>query len=90
MKPITIYHVDDDQDELEFFNQIATDLGHTNKSFASGADLLECINAGGRPDIIFVDIYMPRMTGLEVATLLRDFSSMAETPIIALRACRAK
>ncbi len=84
MKSILIYHVDDDSDELEFFNRILTDLGYESKSFTSGRELLDCIDAGGQPDIIFVDIFMPRMTGLEVATLLRDFSSMAVTPIVAV------
>lgn len=84
MKSITVFHVDDDQDELDFFNQIITDLGHRCKSFTSGNELLQCIDAGGAPDMIFVDIYMPKITGLEVASLLRDFSSMAETPIVAV------
>jgi len=84
MKSLLVYHVDDDEDEIIFFNQIMTDLGHNSRSFTNGRDLLNCIDDGAQPDIIFVDIYMPKMTGLEVATLLRDFSSMAETPIIAV------
>lgn len=84
MKSMLVYHVDDDEDELDFFGQIITDLGHTHVPFSNGSDLLECIDDRNRPDIIFLDIYMPKMTGLEVATLLRDFSSMAQTPIIAV------
>jgi CheY-like chemotaxis protein len=38
------------------------------------------------PDVVILDMMMPRMTGLEVLTALRQDEDLAETPIIVLTA----
>jgi CheY-like chemotaxis protein len=39
-----------------------------------------------RPDVIILDVMMPRLTGLEVLTTLRQEEGLADTPVIVLTA----
>jgi DNA-binding LytR/AlgR family response regulator len=42
------------------------------RGFTSGSAALECFTDGKGADIVFLDIVMPEMSGVEVATRLRD------------------
>lgn len=39
-----------------------------------------------RPDVVILDMMMPRMTGLEVLTAIRREKDLADTPVIVLTA----
>jgi CheY-like chemotaxis protein len=39
-----------------------------------------------RPDVVILDMMMPRMTGLEVLGALRQEKDLADTPVIVLTA----
>ena len=39
-----------------------------------------------RPDVVILDVMMPRRSGLEVLTALRQEKELAETPVIVLTA----
>ncbi len=51
-----------------------------------GIRALEHIEKKGKPDLILLDIMMPRMSGYEVCRKIRDQHSAAELPIIMLTA----
>ncbi len=52
---------------------------------SNGKDALACVEEK-QPDLLILDVMMPRMSGLEVCQVLRDTYSPAELPIILLTA----
>lgn len=48
----------------------------------SGPDALEIIRSDWRPDLVLLDIVMPRMDGIEVCKIIRDDSNLKEIPVI--------
>ncbi|MGB2927233.1 MAG: ATP-binding protein, partial [Limnothrix sp.] len=52
----------------------------------NGFEALELIESGVKPDIVLLDIMMPRMTGYEVCRKLRERYDIGELPIVMLTA----
>lgn len=52
----------------------------------NGQEALDLINQGFKPDIILLDVMMPKITGYEVCQQIRQTYSAAELPIILLTA----
>ncbi|NER28041.1 MAG: ammonium transporter [Symploca sp. SIO1C4] len=52
----------------------------------NGIEALEMIEQGFKPDLILLDVMMPRMTGYEVCEKLRDYFSANELPVVMLTA----
>jgi CheY-like chemotaxis protein len=90
MKQCAISHrvlvVDDSRDVADMLVEVFTQHGHQASAAYSGAQGLAAIDAFA-PDVVFMDLSMPDMSGFEVAATLRDkgprefaliaFSSMA-------------
>jgi len=53
---------------------------------SNGLEALEFIESGIKPDIVLLDIMMPRMTGYEVCRQLREKYSLDELPVVMLTA----
>lgn len=53
---------------------------------SNGIEALEVIERGFKPDLILLDVMMPKMTGLEVCQKLRDVFPATEVPILMLTA----
>ncbi|MEM1426175.1 MAG: adenylate/guanylate cyclase domain-containing protein, partial [Cyanobacteria bacterium P01_H01_bin.130] len=53
---------------------------------SSGQEALELIQKGFRPDLVLLDVMMPRMSGYEVARRLREQFAANEMPIVMLSA----
>jgi two-component system sensor histidine kinase ChiS len=53
---------------------------------SNGMEALEVIERGFKPDLILLDVMMPKMTGLEVCQKLRDVFPATEVPILMLTA----
>lgn len=74
-KPLKIFIADDDADDREFLKFLfeKNDSFEIVGCFESGAQVISEIGQGNVPDILLIDMYMPRMTGTEVLTeLLQD------------------
>jgi two-component system, sensor histidine kinase ChiS len=52
----------------------------------NGIEALEIIDKGFKPDLILLDVMMPKMTGYEVTEKLRERFSASELPILLLTA----
>jgi len=59
--------------------------GYTLLKVASGEEALE-IAARDKPDLVLMDIHLPKMNGFEVTRKLRENPAFSHTPIIALTA----
>ncbi|KGO91975.1 response regulator [Flavobacterium subsaxonicum] len=82
---LTIFYADDDQDDLEFFKEIVGEIGeHYNVvTQSNGEELLKAINnPPPHPYVVFLDINMPGITGLEVLKKLRADNQHKELPVV--------
>jgi two-component system sensor histidine kinase ChiS len=83
---IQVLIVDDDPINLRVAANHLTLEDISTKTVSSGVDALELIEQGLEPDIILLDIMMPKMTGYEVCEKLRQTYEPSELPIIMLTA----
>jgi len=66
-KNVRILAVDDDEDVLSYFNEIAQDLDLMCNTATSGEEALKLIEKKGGYDIYFIDWKMPGMDGIQLA-----------------------
>ena len=78
-----IYYLDDDNDDLNFFKEIAHDLGHEVATFTYGQEMLYALHHEAvKPDIIFLDIHMPILNGEEILNVIRKDHDFKYIPIV--------
>ncbi|MEC4984976.1 MAG: ATP-binding protein [Oscillatoria sp. PMC 1068.18] len=61
-------------------------LNYAVKETASGIEALDLINHGYQPDLILLDVMMPKMTGYAFCQVIRQKYTAAELPIVLLTA----
>src|SRR5690349_18545432 len=78
-----IWLCDDDPDDHYVFREALTQAmpGALLTIFSSGSELLEALRLG-QPDVLFLDINMPHINGLEVLEKIRSQAALAELRII--------
>lgn len=79
-KGLHILVVDDERAIRRFLRASLTTHGHTVLEAANGSEAL-AVAAEQRPDIIFLDLGLPDLDGIEVTRQLREWT---QTPIIVL------
>lgn len=77
-----VYFTDDDQDDLDIMLEIGNAMGFDCKTFSHGADLLSEMHSMSRPDVVFLDIEMPRLNGYEVIAEMRSELEFVTIPFI--------
>ncbi len=75
--------VDDDPSIREMLSSIFQAQGHYVTTAADGQEGLETIRSV-RPNLIFLDLMMPRLDGYEVLDLLKEDESLQKIPVIIL------
>jgi twitching motility two-component system response regulator PilH len=78
-----ILAVEDEPDQLELLVQLLTEEGFTLDTAANGLEALHKI-ARSRPDLIVLDVAMPKMNGFTLCEKLRDEPDTAAIPILLL------
>jgi len=80
--PTGVILVVDDQDfNLRLLEALLTPLGHTVRFAIDGIDCLEKVQAE-KPDLILLDIMMPRMDGFETAARLKGNPESRNIPVV--------
>jgi len=85
--------VDDDEDIRDALALILTTHGYRVVGAFDGVDALEQLrnSADGAPALVFLDLMMPRLNGVELAKELRSRAETRDVPIVVLsgdnRAC---
>ncbi|WP_264537541.1 response regulator [Flavobacterium sp. N1736] len=84
---MTIFIIDDDKDDRELFQEgiESLDLELTYMEAKNGVDALEKLNAlelRQIPDLIFLDLNMPIMTGEEFLTEVKNNAKFKNIPVI--------
>ncbi|WP_254564096.1 ATP-binding protein [Oscillatoria sp. HE19RPO] len=78
--------VDDEPVNLQVLVNHLSVQNYAITQASNGMDALEVIERGFKPDLILLDVMMPKMTGLEVCQKLRDVFPATEVPILMLTA----
>jgi len=78
--------VDDEPINLQVLTNHLTVQGYAVTSTTSGWETLNLLAEGFRPDLILLDVMMPKMTGYEVLRFVRDQYQANELPVMLLTA----
>lgn len=65
--PSTVLIVEDDPDVREYASLVLEDYGYRVLSAADGPSALRLLRSAGRVDVLFTDVVMPGLDGIEVA-----------------------
>jgi CheY-like chemotaxis protein len=85
MKTCSVLLVDDFEDGLEMYQEYLAYRGFHVVVARSGEETIAQARLH-RPDVILLDVRMPRMTGTGAVRILRADPSFVNTPIVALTA----
>lgn len=81
----TVLVADDDPSILDFTSRVVTKAGHRVVRADRGDLALELVRKE-RPQLVFLDVLMPGLDGLEVCKAIRADATLARTPVILLSA----
>jgi len=84
--PKTIYLADDDEDDCSFFAEALSEI-HAKVSFIickNGEELMQLLHEPPRPqpDIIFLDLNMPKKNGYECLKEIRNNATFKNAPVV--------
>jgi two-component system alkaline phosphatase synthesis response regulator PhoP len=82
---ISILLVDDNEQNLELMAAYIEELGCQMHMARDGVEALEQVSAH-RPDLILLDVMMPRMSGFQVCKKLKSDDATREIPIVMVTA----
>lgn len=78
---------EDERDIRELIVFTLTFAGHTVTQAANGAEVVEiALNATTKPDLIMMDVRMPRMTGYEACRQIKSVPALRDIPVVFLSA----
>ena len=78
-----VFLIDDDSEEAELFAEAIGRIGSSIELmyFENGLDALAALNHA-KPDLIFLDLNMPLLSGKEVLKMLRERKDSSKIPIV--------
>jgi CheY-like chemotaxis protein len=82
---IKLFLIDDDEDDRELFQIALEDLSfaHSYADASGGHEALKILRSGEFvPDVIFLDLNMPLMSGRECLQELKNNSQLAHIPVV--------
>ena len=84
-KPLKILLIEDDSDDREIFSLVMKSIHPFSETdnAVDGLDALDKLKRDGyNPDLIFLDLNMPRMHGLECLQEIRRIERLSRRPVI--------
>ena len=81
----TVLVVDDNQENLELLQAYLEDIDCEAVSARDGLEALDIVN-DNPPDLILLDVMMPKMSGFEVCKRLKNDPKTSDIPIIMVTA----
>ncbi|PKL36223.1 MAG: histidine kinase [Spirochaetae bacterium HGW-Spirochaetae-1] len=85
-KKMTVLVVDDDPVNLQVLENHLVLNDYLVLKCINGRDALELMEQGAQPDLVLLDVMMPRMSGYDVSRKLRERFSIFDLPIMMLTA----
>jgi two-component system sensor histidine kinase ChiS len=83
---ISVFIVDDEPINLQVLVNMLSLHHYTITQASNGEEALAILETGYKPDIILLDVMMPKMTGYEVTQKIRERFTTTEMPILLLTA----
>ncbi len=83
--PARILVVDDTPQNVKLLADLLTAKGYAVSTAASGAEALEKV-AAERPDLVLLDVVMPKMSGYEVCKTIRESPDTGILPVVMVTA----
>lgn len=80
----TIWLVDDDEDMLRAINLMLEMLGYETRFFLGARPAAQALLAGGKPDLLMLDINMPEVSGLDMLEFVRRRKTWNQMPVVML------
>ena len=84
--PLNILLADDDIDDRFFFEKALKEIPIVTSLFIvkDGEELMDYleVNATHLPDVLFLDLSMPRKSGFECLTEIKENTAMIKMPVI--------
>jgi len=81
----TILIVDDNEQNLELLQAYLEDIGCTVRTAADGLAAMKRIDEE-RPDLVVLDVMMPRMSGFQVCAKIKGDAETREIPVVMVTA----
>lgn len=78
--------VDDEPINLQVLVNMLSLQNYTVIQATNGIEALELLNKGFKPDLVLLDVMMPKMTGYEVTQKIRETWQASEMPVLLLTA----
>lgn len=79
------YMVEDDPSDREIFSIALEQVDDVDtEMFPCGSDMLERLESGDVPDVVFLDLNLPDMNGAEIIARIRELPATATLPIVVL------
>jgi CheY-like chemotaxis protein len=79
-----VFYADDDAEEIEFFSEAVKLIDPSIECVTAvdGANALEVLEKMPVPDLIFLDMNMPKMNGAECLRAIREKAAFDEVPVV--------
>ncbi len=78
----TVWIVDDDPDMRSATHMMFRVLGYDLREFADGRDVTRALLSGESPELLFLDLNMPEVSGLDVLQFIRSRKIWKNLPIL--------
>lgn len=85
----TILIVEDNELNMKLFNDLLQANGYDTLQTMDGQEVMAMAEEH-HPDLILMDIQLPKISGLEVAKMIKDTEALKDIPIIAVTAFAMK
>jgi CheY-like chemotaxis protein len=82
----TILVVDDEFAMVEALSALLEDEGYHVVTAANGEEALACLRDGAHPDLVLLDVMMPRLDGRDVLRRMQEDAALRSIPVILMSA----
>ncbi len=83
MQEDSILVVDDEEDTVELARMVLEYEGYRVFSASNGEEAIQFLNENSeKPDLVLLDVLMPKVNGLEVCKWIKDQESLMNIPVL--------